>query len=236
MAIYVKYNNGFEQSEPTLRECPHCGVHAPMIPVATPNFAELTEARPQHTGIAFRCAACNEPRFARAAIRSFDADRVVLSSNLIEVERPKEHFQYNYLPVEPARLLREAFGCYAAGLPLAFAVLCRQTIRGAGHDASQGTDGPFEKLFDNACRLAEIDPETRAALHAVLFETNAPPDIDADQAAILIEIIKDMLHQYFVRTAKLRRAIQMRRLFATESDPNVTPIAASPPDKKSSEL
>lgn len=236
MANYVKYNNDFEQSQPTLRECPHCGVHAPMIPVATPSFAELTEARPQHTGIAFRCAACNEPRFARAAIRSFEAERVVLSTNLIEVERPKERFQYNYLPEEPARLLKEAFGCYASGLPLAFAVLCRQTILGAGHDASQGADGPFEKLFDNACRLAEIDQETRAALHGVLFESGAPLDIDADQASIMIEIVKDMLHQYFVRTAKLRRAIQMRRLFAAETDANVTPIASSAPDKKSSEL
>jgi hypothetical protein len=232
VAIYVKNNNDFEQSEPALRECPHCGVHAPMIPVATPRFAELNEARPQHTGIAFRCAACNEPRFARAAIRSFEPERIVLSANLVEVERPKERFQYNYLPAEPARLLREAFGCYAAGLPLAFALLCRQTIRTAGGDEAMAGNRVFENLFDDACRLAGIDRETTDTLRSSLFGADAP-EIDADQAAIMIEIVKDMLHQHFVRTAKLRRSIQMRRLFASESDPDVTQIASRP---RSSEL
>jgi hypothetical protein len=234
VAIYVKNNNDFEQSEPALRECPHCGVHAPMVPVATPRFAELSEARPQHTGIAFRCAACNEPRFARVAIRSFGSDRIELSANLVEIERPKEHFQYNYLPAEPARLLREAFGCYAAGLPLAFALMCRQTIRAAGSGDATAGDAAFERLFEDACRLAGIEKETSAALRASLFDADAP-DIDADQAAMMIEIVKDMLHQRFVRTAKLRRSIQMRRLFASEADANVTSIASAPPRPRSSE-
>ena len=183
MAIYVKHNNDFEQSEPTLRECPHCGVHAPMIPVATPSFAELAESRPQHTGIAFRCAACNEPRFARAAIRSFDPDRIVLSTNLIEVERPKEHFQYNYLPEQPARLLREAFGCYAAGLPLAFAVLCRHTILGAGHDAEVGDAGQRHgaAVFELHAQVAQLREalaialvERQAHLHLAVGRAEAP--------------------------------------------------------------
>lgn len=234
MPIYVKYNNDFEQSEPTLRECPHCGVHAPMVPVATPNYAELNAARPQHTGIAFRCAACNEPRFARAAIRSFDREQIVLSANLVEVERPKEHFQYNYLREQPARLLREAFGCYTAGLPLAFAVLCRQTVQQAEPGESTA-DPSLETLFSDACRLAGVDHETRATLHAALFADEPPTGIDADQAAILIEIVKDMLQQRFVRTAKLRRAIEMRLHFASEADANVTPIASLPSRAKSSE-
>ena len=43
---------------------------------------------------------------------------------------------------------------------------------------------------------------------------------------ILIEIIKDMFQQRFVRTAKLKRAIKMRRFFASESDENVMPISS----------
>lgn len=218
MAIYVKNNNDFELSEPIVRECPHCGVHAPMVPIATPNFTALSDSRPHHAGVAFRCGACNEPRFARAAIRSFGDDRIILSANLVEVERSKEHFQYNYLPKNTGRLLREAFGCYAADLWLAFAILCRRTMT----TAQPG----FEQLFEDAAKLSEIGSDTRATLHAVLFGNAAEPEIDADQAAVLIEIIKDMFQQRFVRTAKLRRAIQMRRFFAAESNPNVMPISA----------
>jgi hypothetical protein len=226
MAIYVKNNNDFEQSEPIVRECPHCGVHAPMVPIATPDFAELTQSRPQHAGVAFRCGACNEQRFARAAIRSFADDRIILSANLVEVERGKEHFQYNYLPKNTGRLLREAFGCYAADLWLAFAILCRRTMATAIRAELANTQPRFEQLFDDAAQLAEIGANTRTTLHAVLFGTAPEPEIDADQAAVLIEIVKDMFQQRFVRTAKLRRAIAMRRFFAAESNPNVMPISA----------
>jgi len=224
VAIYVKNNNDFEQTEPIVRECPHCGVHAPMVPSATPSFDALKKARPHHTGVAFRCAACNEPRFARAAIRSFGDDRIILSANLVEVERPKEHFQYNYLPKETGLLLREAFGCYAADLTLAFAVLCRHSIASAARAELAVSEATFERLFDDTCRLAEIDRETRQIMHQALFMTSATPEIDADQAAMLIEIIKDIFQQRFVRTAKLKRAIQMRRFFASESDQKVMPV------------
>lgn len=226
MAIYVKNNNDFELSEPIVRECPHCGVHAPMVPIATPNFAALSDSRPHHAGVAFRCGACNEPRFARAAIRSFGDDRIILSANLVEVERGKEHFQYNYLPNITGRLLREAFGCYAADLWLAFAILCRRTLTTAMRAELSTTQPGFEKLFEDAASLAEIGSDTKAVLHSVLFGSEAEPEVDADQAAVLIEIIKDMFQQRYVRTAKLRRAIQMRRFFAAESNPNVMPISA----------
>ena len=224
VAIYVKNNNDFEQSEPIVRECPHCGALAPLVPIATPGFAELTAARPHHAGVAFRCAACNEPRFARAAVRSFGEDRIVLSANLVEVERSKEHFQYNYLPERVQRLLREAFGCYTADLFLAFAILCRQTISVAKAALPPDQDPTFENLFRDAMTLGQIDGATRQTLYAALFGVDAEPDIDADQAAVLIEVIKDMFQQRFVRTAKLRRAINMRRFFASEAEQKVTPL------------
>jgi hypothetical protein len=224
VAIYVKNNNDFEQTEPIVRECPHCGAQAPLVPIATPGFAELSAARPQHAGVAFRCAVCNEPRFARAAVRSFGEDRIVLSANLVEVERSKEHFQYNYLPERVQRLLREAFGCYTADLFLAFAILCRRTVTLSQATGAASQNPAFENLFGDAVTLGQIDTATRATLHEVLFGSDAEPEIDADQAAVLIEIIKDMFQQRFVRTAKLRRAIKMRRYFASEAEQKVTPL------------
>lgn len=226
MAIYVKNNNDFETTEPIVRECPHCGALAPLVPIATPGFAELSAARPHQAGVAFRCAACNEPRFARTAIRSFDEDRIVLSANLVEVERSKEHFQYNYLPERIQRLLREAFGCYTADLFLAFAILCRHTIRLAVALGNSKMENIFDSLFRESIALGEIDDSTAATLHAVLFGEEAEPAIDADQAAILIEIVKDMFQQRYIRTAKLKRAIQMRRFFASGTPDKVTPIGS----------
>ncbi|HSG63571.1 MAG TPA: hypothetical protein VLD39_01155, partial [Gammaproteobacteria bacterium] len=98
MAIYVKKDNTFEQAEPLSRECPHCGAYAQLIPVATPSFEAIRSARPRQVGIAFRCAACSEPRFGRVSVRSIDMVRVELASSITEIERSQQRFPYSYLP------------------------------------------------------------------------------------------------------------------------------------------
>lgn len=228
MAIYVKNNNDFEQTEPIVRECPHCGAQAPMVPVATPRFDLLNEARPRHAGVAFRCGACNEPRFARAAIRSFGDDVIVLSANLVEVERSKEHFQFSYLPPEVSRLLREAFDCYSAELYLSFAILCRRTIEATLALESPSRQPRLRGVYRETAHLSDIDHETEELLESVLFGSGMEPQIDADQAAVLVEVVKDMFQQRYVRAAKLKRAIKMRRFLASESS-TVTPISARGP-------
>jgi len=55
--IYVNKNNDFDQREVATRECPHCGALAQLLPLATPSFAALMQARPTHIGAVFRCAA-----------------------------------------------------------------------------------------------------------------------------------------------------------------------------------
>jgi hypothetical protein len=72
-------------------------------------------------------------------------------------------------------------------------------------------------------RLAEIDAGTTDTIEAVLFgDQGEPPTIGPDQSAVLIEVVKDLFYQRYVRTTKLRAALKMRRFFASES--NVTPI------------
>ena len=53
MAIYVKQNNDFEQSEPIVRECPHCGAQAPLVPtlasLALTRKTSATTTRPLYS-------------------------------------------------------------------------------------------------------------------------------------------------------------------------------------------
>ena len=57
--------------------------------------------------------------------------------------------------------------------------------------------------------------------------SNSPkpmPEIQAEEAAVLVEAIKDMVYQCYVRTAKLRAAMKMRRYFAAEQAEKITSI------------
>lgn len=223
MAIYINKSGAFEQAEPVARECPHCGAHAQLLPSAIPSFADLARTQPKSVGLVFRCANCGEPRFVRATVRSAGPERIELSSNLVEVERAKERFQFGYVPTGIEPLLRETLDCYTAGTHNAFASMCRRTVRAALALEDADDRRRWSETVLDVLRLAEIDAPTSDTILDVLFgEEGDPPAIGAEQSAVLIEIVKDLFYQRYVRTKKLRAALKMRRFFATES--NVTPI------------
>jgi hypothetical protein len=225
VSIYVNKNKGFTQAEPIARECPHCGAHAQLLPVAAPSYEVLAQTRPKHAGIVFRCAACNEPRFLRAAVRAIGSDSVELAPNLVEVERTHERFQYGYLPDTIEQLLRETLDCYSLGALNAFATMCRRTVRTALRTLDGTAKRRWQDTLGEVLRACDVDAVTANTVETVLFaEEGDPPVITPDEAAVLVETLKDLFYQTYVRTSKLRAAMKMRRFFADESTDKVTPI------------
>ena len=225
MAIYVNNNNGFELTEPVTRMCPHCGTHAQLLSVAHPSYEVLAQTRPRHAGLLFRCAACNEPRFLRAALRTISPERIELAPNLVEVERARERFQYGYLPDTIEQLLRETLDCYSLGAHNAFATMCRRTTRTALRALGSTAKTRWQDTLLEVLRVCEVDAVTTSTIDAVLFADDPePPAITPDEAAVLVEALKDLFYQSYVRSEKLRAAMKMRRLFADESLDKITPI------------
>jgi hypothetical protein len=225
VAIYVNKKNGFQQTETIARECPHCGAHAQLLPLAAPSFEALISTRPRHVGIVLRCALCNEPRFVRTAVHAYEPERVELAANFAEIERARERFPYSYLPAELEPLLREAFECHTAGCYNAFASMCRRTVRRALEALPGSAPRRWQEHVREALEAGEVDARTGELVTNVLFGDRIdPPEIGADEAAVLIEIVKDLLHMSYVRTAKLQAAMRMRRYFASEAAHKVTPI------------
>jgi hypothetical protein len=183
------------------------------------------QTRPKHAGLLFRCAACNEPRFLRAAVRAFGDDRIELAPNLVEVERVRERFQYAYLPDTIEQLLRETLDCYSLGAHNAFATMCRRTTRTALRALGATATPRWRDTLHEVLRVCEVDDVTTSTVDAVLFADDGdPPAITPDEAAVLVEALKDLFYQSYVRTAKLRAALRMRRFFAVENAGKVTPI------------
>ena len=169
MANYVNKDNNFEQANPTSRECPHCGAHAPLLPVATPPFEVVRATKPRHVGLVFRCAACNEPRFVRAAVRSIGEERIELSATLTEIERVRERFQYGYLPERVARLFRETLDCYTTDCFNAFASMCRRTVHASWDHIGRHARLRWHELFQDVVEIGDIDGATTRKLETILF-------------------------------------------------------------------
>jgi hypothetical protein len=222
MAIILDRDQGLltEPDEQIGLECPYCGVYAHMSPQSVPNVAQLIDDTPTHVGLVFQCDACRSPVFLRFAIKIGSASQIELNRNFVELDRPKERFSFSYLPKTTEVLFREALACYSGNNFNAFASMCRRSSRSAFDALGDGGKlQAFEEVMI-AQGISGIDDDSFAPIKAILFETSDDegiPLLSRGQAGILLEVLKDMFYQCFVRRGKLNRALKVRRFFVQES-------------------
>jgi hypothetical protein len=231
MSVYVDANSRLhhDQERSLALNCPHCQVFSHITPVSVPQYAELVASRPSQVGVVYRCDSCNAPIFLRFVVKVYAANRVELASNFTELERAREKFNFTYLPEESEKLFREALGCYSAGHFNAFASMCRRTAQAVFHDLGENGRLRIFNQINEAREMAEIDVETFNVVKKVLFGSDADPwpsmpEIAPYEAGVLLELVKDMLYQAYVRKGKLQQAMMVRRFFAEETLDKITPI------------
>ncbi len=199
--------------------CPHCQTLTHLTTAATPRFEDLSRRKPKHVGLVFRCDACAEPIFLKFVAKAYTALRVELGANYVEIERARENFPLTYLPEEAEGLFKEALGCYSAGCFNAFGAMSRRTAQSLFREL--GERGKLE-LFDTLQEirgLAELDDDTFTSLRGVLFGSDSDPwphqpDLNAERAGVLLEVMRDLLYQTFVRKARLMQAMTFRKFVA----------------------
>lgn len=212
--------------------CPHCLAVAHITVCGVPRFEDLQLYRPKQVGLVYLCDACHAPIFLRYTARVYGATRIELAPQFTEVERAREKFSFTYVPEEVELLFREALTCYSAGAFNAFASMCRRSAHAMYADL--GEAGRL-RLFDelNAVReLADIAPEIFTKMKNILFGAEldaraALPPLDGYEAGIVLEVVKDLLYEAYVRKGKLQQAIMVRRFFLEETGSNVTPFVSA---------
>ena len=223
MAIVLDRDLGLllEDDEQIGLECPYCSVYSHMSPQSVPHTDDLLKHHPKHVGLVYRCDACQAPVFLRFAVKQYHENQVELYRNFIELERPKERFAFSYLPKHTEVMFREALSCYSNNNFNAFASMCRRSASSAY--AALGEGGrlrAFEEIVI-AQDIAGIDDEIFSPIKTVLFDTGEEEDLPLltrTQAGILLEVLKDMFYQCFVRRGKLTRALKVRNFFVQESN------------------
>jgi hypothetical protein len=223
MSVYIDSGDRLhhEQAATLALTCPHCLVVSHVTAQSVPRFSELTAVRPKQIGIVYRCDACNSPIFLRFNVRNYTPARIELSAQFTEIERPQEKFSYTYLPEPIEVLFRETLGCYSHGALNAFVSMCRRTMQAVFFNAGEsGRLRVFDELND-VRDMAEIDADSFALIKRVVFGTDADPSpglplLDDDQCGLLLEVMKDLLYQTYVRKGHLQQAMVVRRFFSEE--------------------
>ena len=197
-------------------KCPNCEVFSSVTAVSVPRYELLARFKPKFTGIVYRCDSCNYPVFLKFAVKGYAAERVDLSSSFEQVERPTEEFDYTYLSKDIELVFREALIAYSNSCFNAFASMCRRTAQIMF--AELGDNGRlivFDQLSDIR-DMAEIEEETHRIIERVLFDNDADrppnmPQVDLATAGVLLEVMKDLLYESYVRKGKLQEAMLLRR-------------------------
>ncbi len=209
-------------------ECPHCQANAHMALMAAPGFKILQAKKPGQAGMVFQCDACHSPVFLKFRARQYQRDKIIFHSAAHEVERPAEKFNFNYLPEQVALSFREALGCYRYGLLQAFAAMSRLTADAVIDDLG---DSAKLKIFDqleDIREIADLDDSVFTTVRQVVLgaaDNRSPlPELGRGEAAVLLETLKDLLYQAYIREARLRRALEVRRFFADQADTTVSSL------------
>lgn len=225
MTVYLDTENRFHRDGAAQSlECPHCGILSHMRIGSTPDFGQMQIQQPAFIGIALQCDACKMPVFVRYRIRDYGLDRIEFFPGGQQIEKPPESFSYGYLPSVVADTFKEALGCYSSDLPYAFATMCRRTALVTFDSLGERGKLKCYEQVQEIQQLAGIEPRDFEIVRKIIFEMDlddgaAVPTLSHMQTIILLETMKDMLHQAFVRGGKLQKALQLRRYFAEQARP-----------------
>jgi hypothetical protein len=199
-------------------DCPHCQTRTNISVISIPRWEFLKRFHPRNVGIAYRCDSCNEPIFLRFRVVEYHGENhpIRIHDDPELVETSTEKFEFQYLPTQVAEDFREALSCYSHLEYNAFGAMCRRTVQSAS--MALGADGSTKvraQLLDLKS-MAVIDEETFDQLEQIILTGHDGahphlPKLTPDRAEVLLDLMKDVLYQLFVRKARVKEASELRK-------------------------
>lgn len=195
--------------------CPHCGAKTGLTAVSYPRFEYVHRFQLKKVGIVYRCDACEDPIFLKFRVAHLVDHLLELDERYEEVERPKESFEFQYLPTAVANDFKEALTCYSSGCLNAFAAMCRRTVQSASMELGSKGTSKVKTQIEELRGMGAIDDEGFDQLKQIILDGHdgAHPHLPAlsyQRAGVLLELMKDVLYQLFVRQAKVKQAAELR--------------------------
>ena len=198
-------------------KCPHCAVLSGLSAISVPRYELLRRYEPKSVGIAYQCDACQETVFLRFPVSyEWGNSRVLIHDNYTEIERPQEDYEFRYLPDAVSADFREALTCYSNSCFNAFAAMCRRAIQSASTKIGVEGENKVLKQIKDLKDVAELDEETFELLKTIVLagHDGAHPHLPAlspERARDLLELMKDVMYQLFVRKKKIQEAAEKRK-------------------------
>jgi hypothetical protein len=185
--------------------------------MSPPQFLVLARFRPNSVGISYMCNSCHDPIFLKFDVLNYDLGnhRIVICDNPEQVEFPSIDFEFDYIPEAIKSNFKEALSCYSIGSHNAFAAMCRRTIQSVAKDMGVKGKDKVQKQIQELKEIADVDDETYEIIKQIILDGHDGshphlPTISADRSEILLELMKDVMYQLYVRKGKIKKAADLR--------------------------
>jgi hypothetical protein len=194
--------------------CPHCSVQSAMVPISVPRFALVHRFRLSEVGFVYRCSSCNRAVFLRRTVQL--ANPLNVSDDFEQITTSLEPFEMQYLAGAVLDDFREALTCYANSCWNAFGAMCRRCIQSISENMGATGTAKVQTQLQELKSMGVTDEETFAQLEAIMLSGHdgAHPHLPAlspARAQVLLQLMKDVLYQLYVRPAKIREASELRK-------------------------
>jgi len=207
--------------------CPHCQTQTPMTPVSRPDFTAISACKPRITGLSFLCLECNNPVLVRYSVEHIGETEIELGQMPPVENRPDDRINLNYLPAAVKKPYVDALGCYQHELIEPFGLMCRQTMQAIIKNLGEAGKMKVFNQVEELREMLDIDPAIFDTVSDTLFDNKRSlmnqRVFGKTEAAVALEVLKDILYQLYVRKNRLERAFSMRQFFASQGA-NITPL------------
>jgi hypothetical protein len=198
-------------------KCPHCSSISSITAISIPVYTLLARYQPENVGIVYKCNSCNEPVFLKFRNLSYElgVNRIRIPDNYETVENPLEAFEYEFLPENTREDFKEALACYSIKAYNAFASMCRRTIQSTASELGATGKDKVQSQIVELKVMSGIDDDTFNILKQIIVDGHDGahphlPKLSEKRAEILLELLKDIMYQLFVRKGKMARAAELR--------------------------
>lgn len=195
--------------------CPHCGDSTSPIIVSIPSFSQMVKYGLNKAGLVFACTTCKKPIYLEYAY-NLASNQASLSEGPLYILKPKIDFDFEFIPESVAEDFKESLECYRHGAFNAFGAMCRRTIQETASNIGAKDSKKIQHQIQNMKEMADIDDETFKIISQIILDGHDGahphlPDLSQERAEILLELMKDVMYQLYIRKGKVAKAAAMRK-------------------------
>ena len=94
--------------------------------------------------------------------------------------------------------------------------MCRRCVQSISSELGAKGSSKVQNQLKEMKEMAEIEAETFTILEQIIIAGHDGahphlPELSPDRAKILLELMKDVLYQIFVRKAKIQESVELRK-------------------------